>query len=97
LVGVAGVVLAGAGAVTVGDGAVTVFAGAVTVVVSAGFGAWTLTPRLLVVEIVAWLTVVAGVFDLFSEAITPASTPSAAIKANTGQIQPPRRLCCGSC
>jgi hypothetical protein len=90
--GVSGVVLLGAGAVTVCAGAVTVSAGAVTVVVSAGFGAWTLTPTLLVVEIVCWLTVVEGVFDLLSEAITPASTPSAASSANTGQIQPPRLL-----
>jgi hypothetical protein len=52
LAGVSGVVFAGGGAVTVCGGAVTVLAGAVTVVVSAGFGAWTLTPRLLVVEIV---------------------------------------------
>lgn len=93
--GVAGVVLAGAGTVTVGDGAVTVFAGAVTVVVSAGFGDCTLTPRLLVVETVCWLTVV-GVLDLLSEAITPASTPSAASRANTGHIQPPRPLAGGS-
>lgn len=94
-VGVAGLVLSGAGVVTVCAGAVTVFAGVVTVVVCAGFGAWTLTPRLLVVEI--WLTVVEGVLALLSEAITPASTPSAAIRPNTGQIQPPLRLGCGSC
>jgi hypothetical protein len=93
LAGVSGVVFAGGGAVTVCGGAVTVLAGAVTVVVSAGFGAWTLTPRLLVVEIVCWLTVV-GVFALLSEASTPASTPSAAISPKTGQIQPLRR---GSC
>ncbi len=96
-VGVAGLVLSGAGAVTVGAGAVTVFAGVVTVVVCAGFGAWTLTPRLLVVEIVCWLTVVEGVLALLPAASTPASTPSAAIKPNTGQIQPPLRLGCGSC
>jgi hypothetical protein len=95
-VGVAGVLLSGAGAVTVGAGAVTVFAGAVTVVVSAGFGAWTLTPTRLVVEIVAWLTVVEGLLDLLSEAIMPANTPSAASSANTGQIQPPPRLDLGS-
>jgi hypothetical protein len=96
-VGVAGVLLSGAGAVTVGMGAVTVFAGAVTVVVCAGFGAWTLTPTLFVVEIVAWLTVVEGLLDLLSEAMMPASTPSAASSANTGQIQPPRLLGRGSC
>jgi hypothetical protein len=85
--GVVGVLLSGAGAVTVFAGAVTVFAGAVTVVVCAGFGASTLTPRLLVVD---WLTVVDGVLDLLSEAITPARAPSAASSANTGHIQPPR-------
>ncbi len=95
-VGVAGFVLSGAGAVTVCAGAVTVLAGAVTVVVCAGFGAWTLTPRLLAVEIVCWLTVVEGVFDLLSEASTPASTPRAASSANTGHIQPPRLLDGGS-
>ena len=78
----------GAGVVTVCDGAVTVLVGAVTVVVSAGFGDWTLTPMLLVVETVRWLTVVEGELDLLLEAITPASTPSAASSTNTGHIQP---------
>lgn len=91
----AGVV--GAGVVTVCDGAVTVLVGAVTVVVSAGFGDWTLTPRLLVVEIVCWLTVVEGELDLLFEAITPASTPSAASSANTGHIQPLRPFDGGGC
>ncbi len=91
-VGVAGAVVAGAEVVTVCDGAVTVFVGPVTVVVSVGFGDWTLTPRLLVVEIVCWLTVVEGELDLLFEAITPASTPSAASSANTGHIQPLRRF-----
>jgi hypothetical protein len=92
--GVSGVVFAGGGAVTVCAGAGTVLAGAVMVVVSAGLGAWTLTPRLLVVEIVCWLTVVVGVLALLSEASTPASTPSAAISPKTGQIQPLRRASC---
>jgi hypothetical protein len=47
-----GAALVGLGLVTVFTGAVTVFVGAVTVVVCVGCGAWTLTPRLLVVEVV---------------------------------------------
>jgi hypothetical protein len=90
--GAVGVLLSGAGAVTVCAGVVTVFAGAVTVVVPAGFGASTLTPRLLVVD---WLSVVEGVLDLLSEAMMPASAPSAASSANTGHIQPPRLLAGG--
>lgn len=86
---VAGVVaLVGLGLVTVFAGAVTVFVGAVTVVVCVGCGAWTLTPRLLVVEVVCWLTTVEGDFDLLSEAITPARTPRAASTAITGHTQP---------
>lgn len=87
----------GAGVVTVCAGAVTVLVGAVTVVVWAGFADWTLTPRLLVVEIVCWLTVVEGELDLLFEAITPASTPSAASSANTGHIQPLRPFDGGGC
>lgn len=87
VVAAGGVVLAGAGLVMVFAGAVTVFVGAVTVLVCVGCGVWMLTPRLLVV---VWLTTVDGDFDLLSEAITPASTPSAASRAINGHIQPLR-------
>lgn len=87
-----GVVLAGAVVVTVCAGAVTVLVGAVTVLVWVGCGDWTLTPRLLVVEVVCWLTTVEGDFDLLFEAITPASTPRAASTAISGQIQAPCRF-----
>jgi hypothetical protein len=87
-----GVVLAGAVVVTVCAGAVTVLVGTVTVLVWVGYEDWTLTPRLLVVEVVCWLTTVEGDFDLLFEAITPARTPRAAITAISGQIQAPCRF-----
>jgi hypothetical protein len=85
-----GVVLAGAVLVTVCAGAVTVFVGAVTVLVWVGCEDWTLTPRLLVVGVVCWLTTVEGDFDLLFEAITPARMPKAASTTISGQIQVPR-------
>jgi hypothetical protein len=90
---VAGVVLVcvaeGEGAVTVCAGAVTVLVGAVTVVVWVGFGDATLTPRLLVVDVVCWFTTVEGDLDLLFEATTPASTPRTMSAAMSGHIHPP--------
>ncbi len=75
-----------AGAVTVCVRAGTVWAGAVTVVVCAGLGDSTVTPRLFVVELVCWLTVVDGDVDLLFDASTAATMPSTTITAMTGQI-----------
>ena len=75
------------GAVTVLAGwltvCVTVVGGAVAVAV--GLGACTLSPKLLTVELLVWLTTVEG--DLLSDTSAAMTTPSTAARISTGQIQ----------